>query len=150
MVGAMGGYRSGWREFRISFTRTFINARIVPLILAFLFFFGTALFFSDAVVAQSDVTDRGAPTLTDSSTTGSPVVTEKNLDQLVSQLSSGEFQIRENATATLDLADDRFLPELEIRLERISDLEAKTRLHGVVARKKFEQQQKNRQIMISN
>ncbi|MFN7292619.1 MAG: hypothetical protein ACK5YR_05435 [Pirellula sp.] len=70
-------------------------------------------------------------------------VSEQNLDQLIADLSSSIFLTREKATAALDKADDSMVSELERRLELLSDLEAKTRLHGIVVRKKNEQQQRN-------
>lgn len=70
-------------------------------------------------------------------------VSGKDLDQLISDLGSSTFRTREKATLALDDADVSLVPELERRLKLLTDLEAKTRLHGVVVRKKFEQQQRN-------
>jgi hypothetical protein len=70
-------------------------------------------------------------------------VTEQNLDQLISDLGSSTFRTREKATAVLDGADESLVAELERRLGLLNDLEAKTRLHGIVVRKKYEQQQRN-------
>ena len=71
------------------------------------------------------------------------IASQLNLDQLISDLSSGNFRTRENATAALDNVNENLISELERRLELLSDLEAKTRLHGIVVRKKNEQQQRN-------
>jgi hypothetical protein len=70
-------------------------------------------------------------------------VTDQELDRLVSDLSSSNFLTREKATAALDKFDDSMVSELERRLALLNDLEAKTRLHGIVVRKKHEQQQRN-------
>lgn len=75
-------------------------------------------------------------------------VTEQNLDQLIADLGSSTFRTREKATSALDEADVSLVPELERRLKLLTDLEAKTRLHGVVVRKKFEQQQRNKRAFL--
>lgn len=74
---------------------------------------------------------------------GEIVALDETLDRLIADLSSSDFQTRENATAELDRADDSMVPELERRLEQLQDLEAKVRLHGIVVRKKFEQQSRD-------
>jgi hypothetical protein len=63
------------------------------------------------------------------------------LDRLVAELSSPVFLVREKATAQIDLLGDEHLPSLAQALETTTDLEVKTRLHGIVAKKKNVQRQ---------
>lgn len=95
--------------------------------------------------AQNDPEVANSPGAVNSSSVNSSgvTVTDQEMDRLVSDLSSSNFLTREKATAALDKFDDSMVSELERRLALLNDLEAKTRLHGIVVRKKHEQQQRN-------
>ena len=65
-------------------------------------------------------------------------VQDSKIAELVSQLSSSEFAVRESAMEQLSLLDEKRLPELELAFKGLAkdNLEAQIRLRGIVAKLK--------------
>ncbi len=68
--------------------------------------------------------------------------TPESIATWIAQLASGEFDVRDQATSRLSNLSNEELPQLTDALEQATDPEVRVRLSGVIAKLKFERQQR--------